>query len=165
MHGRPGPLRLEHAGDWAWSGVPPGSRLGGVLGAEYDGAWGRRPARRTTVLASAPIRGSSRRVAWTLVEHPSGAFVFSGSELGFSWQLDYRSLPSGRWIDTSSPEGSRRDYPQTSQVRAAVQRLVGESDRARDWARARDELAQQEPLVAALGDRLADLAIAPTPPT
>jgi hypothetical protein len=124
VHGRPGPLRLEHAGDWAWSGVAPGSRLGGVLGAEYDGAWGRRPAWRTTVLASAPIPGSSRRVAWALVEHPSGAFVFSGSELGFSWQLDYRSLPSGRWIDAPSPEGSRRDYPRTSQVRRAVQRLV-----------------------------------------
>ena len=124
VHGRPGPLRLENAAGWAWSGVPPGSRLGGVLGAEYDGTSGRRPARRTTVLASAPIPGSSQRVAWTLVEHPAGAFVFSGSELGFSWQLDYPSLPSERWIDAASPEGSRRDYPRASQVRTAVRRLV-----------------------------------------
>jgi hypothetical protein len=85
---------------------------------------GPRPPRPTTVLASAPIPGSSRRVAWTIVEHPAGAFVFSGSELGFSWQLDYPSLPSERWIDAPSPEGSRRDYPQRSQVRTAVQRLV-----------------------------------------
>ena len=53
-----------------------------------------------------------------------GAFVFSGSELGFSWRLDYPSLPSARWIDTPAPEGSKRDYPSRSRELRPVQRLV-----------------------------------------
>ena len=124
VHGRPGALRLEHAADWPWAGVSARSRLGGVLGAEYDGTSGTHAARHTTVLASAPIAGGTERVAWTLVEHAGGAFVFSGSELGFSWQLDFPSLPSARWIDASSPEGSKHDYPARSQVLRPVQRLV-----------------------------------------
>jgi hypothetical protein len=95
-----------------------------VLGAEYDGISVRRLGPRTTVLASAPLAGSSGSVAWTLVRHPRGAFVFSGSELGFSWQLDFSSLPSERWIDAPSPEGSKHDYPARSQVLRPVQRLV-----------------------------------------
>jgi len=124
VHGRPGRLRLEHAAEWPWAGVPARSRLGAVLGAEYDGTTGTHRSKQTTVLASAPIAGSTQRVAWTLVEHPGGAFVFSGSELGFSWQLDYPSLPSERWIDAPSPEGSKHDYPARSQVLRPVQRLV-----------------------------------------
>jgi len=124
VHGLPGLLRLEHADDWPWAGVSARARLGAVLGAEYDGTTGRHMAKYTTVLASAPIAGSAQRVAWTLVEHPGGAFVFSGSELGFSWQLDHPSLPSERWIDTPSPEGSKHDYPVRSRVLRGVQRLV-----------------------------------------
>ena len=84
----------------------------------------RHTAKHTTVLASAPIAGSTQRVAWTLVEHAGGAFVFSGSELGFSWQLDRPALPSERWIDAPSPEGSKHDYPVRSVVQRPVQRLV-----------------------------------------
>jgi hypothetical protein len=124
VHGRPVPLRVEHAASWAWSGVPARSRLGAVLGAEYDGISRRRPAPHTTVLASAPLAGGSGSVAWTLVQRPWGAFVFSGSELGFSWQLDYPSLPSARWIDAATPEGSKQDYPRRSRVLRPVQRLV-----------------------------------------
>jgi hypothetical protein len=124
VHGRPGALRLDNAADWAWSGVPATTRLGTVLGAEYDGAPAGQVARHTTVLACAPIAGSSARVAWTLVAHARGAFVFSGSELGFSWQLDFPPVPSGRWIDASAPEGSKRDYPPRSRVLGAVQQLV-----------------------------------------
>ncbi|HET6171207.1 MAG TPA: N,N-dimethylformamidase beta subunit family domain-containing protein [Gaiellales bacterium] len=124
VHGPTGPLTLAAPWSWAWAGVPARSRLGDVLGAEYDGLAGRRAPRRTTVLASAPIAGGSASVTWTLVQHPGGAFVFSGSELGFSWQLDFRSLPSQRWIDAASPPGSQRDYPRSSRVRRAAQRLV-----------------------------------------
>ena len=124
VHGAPGPLRLEHAASWAWSGVAAQSRLGLVLGAEYDGLSTRRPAPDTTVLATARLAGGSESVAWTLVQHPHGGFVFSGSELGFSWRLDYSSLPSARWIDTPSPEGSKRDYPRRSRELRPVQRLV-----------------------------------------
>jgi hypothetical protein len=124
VHGRPGALRLGAPANWAWAGVSASARLGPVLGAEYDGRSGSRSAGHTTVLASAAIAGSPDRVTWTLEQHPRGAFVFSGSELGFSWQLDHPSLPSARWIDAASPEGSKRDYPRVPQVRGAVQRLV-----------------------------------------
>ena len=122
--GSPVLLRLEHADDWPWAGVSARARLGAVLGAEYDGTTGTHTAKHTTVLASAPIAGSTQRVAWTLVEHAGGAFVFSGSELGFSWQLDLPALPSERWIDAPSPEGSKHDYPVRSVVQRPVQRLV-----------------------------------------
>jgi hypothetical protein len=124
VHGRPGALRLGAPANWAWTGVPAAARLGPVLGAEYDGRSGSRSAGHTTVLASAGIAGSSDSVAWTLEQHRGGAFVFSGSELGFSWQLDYPSLPRARWIDAASPQGSKRDYPHVSRVAGAVQALV-----------------------------------------
>jgi hypothetical protein len=125
VHGRPGHLQLRHAAIWAWAGVSAQARLGPVLGAEYDGLSAREPHRNATVLASAPLAGTSASVAWTLVRHPRGAFVFSGSELGFSWQLDYEPQPSARWIDAPAPEGSRRDAPRRSRVLRPVQRLVG----------------------------------------
>jgi hypothetical protein len=55
VHGAPGPLRLEHAASWAWSGVAAQSRLGVVLGAEYDGS---RRAGRLPIPPCSPPHGS-----------------------------------------------------------------------------------------------------------
>jgi hypothetical protein len=124
VFGRAGSLRLEHRASWAWAGVSAQSKLGAVLGSEYDEVAPLALRRGVTVLASAPIANGPGTVDWTLAAHPGGAFVFSGSELGFSWRLEYPPLPSGRWIDAPSPAGSKRDYPAHSRVRAAVRRLV-----------------------------------------
>jgi hypothetical protein len=122
--GHPGSLRLENPTSWAWAGVSARSKLGAVLGSEYDEVAPLALRRGATVLASAPITNGPGTVDWTVATHPGGAFVFSGSELGFSWRLDHPSLPSARWIDASSPSGSKRDYPARSRVRSAVQQLV-----------------------------------------
>jgi hypothetical protein len=123
--GRPGILRVVGASSWPWGGVADGTSLGRVLGGEYDGtSTGSRPLPGLRVLAEAPVWGTRRRVAWTIARPTPASFVFSGSELGFSWQLARPRLTSAAWIDASAPPGSARDYPRSSTVRRSVQRLV-----------------------------------------
>ncbi len=123
--GRPGSLHVVGGSSWPWVDVPDGTTLGPVLGAEYDGTRvGFRHPRGLRVLAQARVSGTARRVTWTIATPTPASFVFSGSELGFNWQLARPQLTSAAWIDASSPPGSARDYPRRSVVQRRVQRLV-----------------------------------------
>ncbi len=77
------------------------------------------------ILASAAPRAGAYRgdcaLCWTLRTTPSGAFVFSGSELGFNWLLDWPGVASPHWITASGPLGAHVAYPSHSQVRSPVE--------------------------------------------
>jgi hypothetical protein len=123
--GKPGVLRVAGGSAWPWGGVAERAPLGRVLGGEYDGVSASSPhPAGLRVLAEAPVPGSGRRVTWTIARPTAASFVFSGSELGFNWQLARPQLTSPAWIDGSSPPGVQRDYPRHSVVRPRVQRLV-----------------------------------------
>jgi hypothetical protein len=123
--GRPGSLRVVGGGSWPWSGEPDGSSLGPVLGGEYDGVGAGSPhPDGLRVLAEAPVPGGRRAVMWTIATPTPASFVFSGSELGFNWQLSRPGLTSPEWIDASAPPGAAHDYPRRSVVQRRVQRLV-----------------------------------------
>jgi hypothetical protein len=124
--GKPAALHAAATSSWPWSGsgLRAGTPLGRPLGAEWDGLAGPPPP-GVRVLAAAPLRGGhGARVAWTLRTLRGGSFVFSGSELGFDWQLADPLGVDAAWINASSPPGTRRDHPTTSRVSAPVQELV-----------------------------------------
>jgi hypothetical protein len=123
--GRPGVLHVVGGNSWPWDGVPEGAALGRVLGGEYDGKSTDSPnPDGLRVLAEARVPGARRAVTWTIATPTPASFVFSGSELGFNWQLARPQLTSPAWIDASAPPGSARDYPRRSLVQPRVQRLV-----------------------------------------
>jgi hypothetical protein len=123
--GRPGVLRVVGGNSWPWDGVPEGTPLGRVLGGEYDGKSTDSPnPSGLRVLAEARVPGARRGVTWTIATPTPASFVFSGSELGFNWQLARPQLTSPAWIDASAPPGSARDYPRRSVVQRRAQRLV-----------------------------------------
>ncbi|MDP9260098.1 MAG: hypothetical protein M3Q31_26580 [Actinomycetota bacterium] len=123
--GRPGALHVVGGNSWPWDAVPEGTPLGRVLGGEYDGKSTDSPnPAGLRVLAEARVPGARRGVTWTIATPTPASFVFSGSELGFNWQLARPQLTSPAWIDASAPPGSARDYPRRSVVERRVQRLV-----------------------------------------
>ncbi len=118
-----GPQAAYATASWPWrgAGVVSGEDLGPVEGGERDGlAVNPEMPRNVIMLSRTPFSGMPNvpaDQAMTLWQKTPSAFVFSGGQTGFNWNLDYPGVAPARWIDAG--------YPATSQVKPPVERLVG----------------------------------------
>lgn len=119
-----GPQSAYATSSWPWNGagLVSGEELGPIEGGERDGIT-VNPAlpRNLIMLSRTPFSGTQNvpaDQAMTLWQKTPSAFVFSGGQTGFNWNLDYPGLTPASWIDPAS-------YPTSSQVKPAIERLAG----------------------------------------
>lgn len=121
--GKTGAVRAQSPQHWAWrgAGITAGTKLGQVLGHEYDGVVlnGDEPG-SVAVLSRAPAQGIRRGAAgMTLVETPGRGWVFAANQIAFNWALSTPGITPPSWVSTRFP------WPQGSRESLAIQRLVG----------------------------------------
>jgi len=108
---------------WPWNGagVVSGEDLGPVDGTEWDGITVNSAlAPNLLMLSRTPFSGMPgvpANQAMTLWQKTPSAFVFAAGQIGFNWNLSYPGVAPSTWVDPH--------YPASSQVKPAVERLVG----------------------------------------
>jgi hypothetical protein len=109
---------------WPWdgAGVVGGDDLGTVEGSEFDGiAVNSELPPHLLMLSRTPYTGMPgvpANQAMTLWQKTPSTFVFAGGQTGFNWNLSYPGVTPPLWIDPTN-------YPGISQVKPAIERLVG----------------------------------------
>jgi hypothetical protein len=87
------PMRIINSGSWVYEGTgfSDGQTVPGILGDEvdwFDPAYPRPAALSYVTLSSSPLGGSGHPGESSIYQAPSGAWVFAGGTLAWSWGLD-----------------------------------------------------------------------------
>jgi hypothetical protein len=109
---------------WPWNGagVVGGEDLGPLEGSEWDGiAVNSFLPPNLLMLGRTSFTGMPgvpANQAMTLWQKTPSAYVFAAGQTGFNWNLDYPGVTPPLWVDPTR-------YPLSSEVKPAIQRLVG----------------------------------------